>query len=71
MGAAVKAFLGMGGYWAYVWPAWALAVGILAGLYAISVHQARRAERRLDALGRPLRGRGALGRQPRGGGTHR
>ena len=55
----MKAFFVMGGYWAYVWPAWALAVGILAGLYAISAHQARRAERRLETLGRPPRGRGA------------
>jgi heme exporter protein D len=51
----MRAFLAMGGYWAYVWPAWALAVGILAGLYAISTHQARRAERRLAALGRQPR----------------
>jgi heme exporter protein D len=55
----MRAFLAMGGYWAYVWPAWALAVGILAGLYAVSMHQARRAERRLDLLGRPPRGGGA------------
>lgn len=55
----MTAFLAMGGYWAYVWPAWALAVGVLAGLYAISVHQARRAERRLEALGRPPRRREA------------
>lgn len=55
----MKAYLAMGGYWAYVWPAWALAVGILAGLYAVSVRQERGARRRLDALGRPPRGRGA------------
>ncbi len=43
-------FLHMGGYAAYVWPAYGAAAAVLAGLLAESVLRLRRARRRLAVL---------------------
>lgn len=43
-------FLDMGGYAAYVWPAYGAAAAVLGGLLAESVLRLRRVERRLAAL---------------------
>ncbi|MCY3671134.1 MAG: heme exporter protein CcmD [Alphaproteobacteria bacterium] len=43
-------FFHMGGYAAYVWPAYGVAAAVLAGLLAESVLRLRRARRRLAAL---------------------
>ena len=43
-------FLHMGGYAAYVWPAYGAAAAVLAGLLAETVLRLRRARRRLAAL---------------------
>ena len=43
-------FFHMGGYAAYVWPAYGAAAAVLAGLLAGSLLRLRRAERRLAAL---------------------
>jgi len=40
----------MGGYAAYVWPAYGVAAAVLAGLLAESMLRLRRARRRLAAL---------------------
>jgi len=48
----LDAFLAMGGYAAYVWPAYATAVIVLGGLLAWSVAGYRRAQRALDMLQR-------------------
>ncbi|TQF78445.1 heme exporter protein CcmD [Elioraea sp. Yellowstone] len=58
----MSAFLDMGGYAAFVWPAYAVAVGALVALAAISLRQwrAARAEvARLEALGPRRRGGGS------------
>lgn len=53
-------FLAMGGYAAYVWPAFAFTFLVMAGLLAQSWRAARRGERELEALRATLRpGRGA------------
>ena len=44
----LDAFLAMGGYAAYVWPAYATAAIVLGGLAAWSVTAYRRAQRALD-----------------------
>jgi len=46
----------MGGYAAYVWPAYIIAVGILAGLVVTSWNSARRREAELAALRQARRG---------------
>ena len=43
-------FFRMGGYAAYVWPAYGVAAAVLAGMLAESVLRLRRARRRLAAL---------------------
>ena len=48
---SIQAFLAMGGYAQFVWPAYALAAGVLVGLLAISLRQLRKAEAELAALG--------------------
>jgi heme exporter protein D len=49
---AIQTFLAMGGYAEFVWPAYALAAGILAGLLLVSLRRLRKAEADLEALGR-------------------
>jgi heme exporter protein D len=49
---AIDAFLAMGGYAAYVWPAYATAAVVLAGLLAWSLAGYHRARRELEALQR-------------------
>ena len=48
----LDAFVAMGGYAAYVWPAYAAAVAMLGGLLAWSLAGYRRAQRELEALQR-------------------
>lgn len=55
----MTAFLDMGGYWPFVWPAWGFAVLFLAGLYAHSFRRTRQAERRLAQAGAMPRARAA------------
>jgi heme exporter protein CcmD len=43
-------FLQMGGYGAFVWPCFALAVAILGGFAAVSVARLKARQRELDAL---------------------
>ena len=43
-------FFHMGGYAAYVWPAYGVAAAVLGGLLAGSLSRLRRAERQLAAL---------------------
>jgi heme exporter protein D len=50
-------FLAMGGYAAYVWPAYGAAVLVLAGLVIATVARRRSSRRTLKALDQ-LRGRG-------------
>jgi heme exporter protein D len=51
-------FLAMGGYAAYVWPAYALAAAVMAALLAATLTGLRRREALLRTLesGRPARG---------------
>ncbi|WP_019013894.1 heme exporter protein CcmD [Elioraea tepidiphila] len=54
-------FLSMGGYAAFVWPSYAVAVGALVALAAVSFRQWRAAKAevaRLEALGPRRRGGG-------------
>ena len=55
MSDTVSSFFAMGGYAAFVWPAYALAAGVLVGLLLVSLRQLRRAETDLAAQrgGRP------------------
>jgi heme exporter protein D len=46
-----QAFLDMGGYAGFVWPAYGLAAAILVGLLLVSLRQLRKAEADLEALG--------------------
>ena len=48
----LDAFLAMGGYAAYVWPAYAAAVATLGGLLAWSLAGYRRTQHELEALQR-------------------
>jgi len=48
---AIQNYLAMGGYAAFVWPAYALAAIVLIGLLAGSLRQLRKAEAELAALG--------------------
>ena len=52
MSAAVASFLAMGGYAAFVWPAYGLAAVVLVGLLGWSLGAYRRAQRELAALQR-------------------
>ena len=44
-------FLEMGGYGAFVWSAWAVALGVLAGLLAVSLIARARIRRELERRG--------------------
>jgi heme exporter protein D len=46
----LDAFLAMGGYAQYVWPAYAVALIVLGGLTIWSISGYRRARRQLEAL---------------------
>jgi heme exporter protein D len=50
-------FVAMGGYAAYVWPAYGAAALVLAGLVVVTLAQRRSSRRTLEAL-KQLRGRG-------------
>ncbi len=52
MSPAVAKFLAMGGYAAYVWPAYAAAVAVLGGLLLWSLGAYRRSRRELERLQR-------------------
>lgn len=60
---AISTFLAMGGYAAFVWPAFAVAAVVLAGLLAASMRSLSARERTLGALRAQGRGR----RTPRPG----
>ena len=49
-------FFAMGGYGAYIWPAYLIAATVMVGLLVQSVHVLRRRERTLDRLRAELRG---------------
>ena len=49
-------FLDMGGYGAFIWPAYLIAAAVLLGLLAQSLHSLRQRERLLDRLRSQLRG---------------
>jgi len=53
----IATFFAMGGYAAYVWPAFAVAAVVMAALVIATLHTLRRRERELSQLikGRPLR----------------
>ncbi|MAF95573.1 MAG: heme exporter protein CcmD [Rhodospirillaceae bacterium] len=50
---ALTSFFNMGGYAGFIWPAYAIAAAVLAGLLVISRRSLRDAERRLDKLTPP------------------
>jgi len=49
---SINGFLSMGGYAAYVWPAYGLAAIVLIGLLVVSLRRLRRAEAELAELGK-------------------
>ncbi len=49
---AIRSFLAMGGYGAYVWPCYLLAAAVMVGLLVVSLRTARRRESELDRLQR-------------------
>lgn len=50
MSADIAGFFAMGGYAAYVWPAYGLTIGVLGGLLWWSLAAYRRSQRRLEQL---------------------
>jgi heme exporter protein D len=52
----VTEFFQMGGYAAYVWPAFAAVAALMAGLLVASVRGARRSDREVEALRSRRRG---------------
>ncbi|MGE4219493.1 MAG: heme exporter protein CcmD [Alphaproteobacteria bacterium] len=54
--ADLSGFLAMGGYAAFVWPAYGIATLVLVGMLAVSLRSLRRRERMLDALRAARRG---------------
>jgi heme exporter protein D len=62
---SVQTFLQMGGYAAYVWPAYGIAAAVLAGLAIASYRGMRRAERQAERE-RPVRPRRGGEGQDRG-----
>ncbi|MBM3489380.1 MAG: heme exporter protein CcmD [Alphaproteobacteria bacterium] len=46
----LREFLAMGGYWPYVWPSFAIALGIMLWLLLASLGEARRSQRLLAEL---------------------
>lgn len=57
----MQGFLAMGGYAAYVWPAFAVTLVAMGGMFAVSWRQARRLEIELRKLRDDTRG---VGRRP-------
>jgi heme exporter protein D len=55
---SLRDFISMGGYAAYVWPAYIFAAAILAGMIVSSWQSARRREAELAALRQARRGEG-------------
>ena len=51
-------FFRMGGYGAYVWPAFVVVAALMAGLLAVSLRSARRSDGELEALRGRRRGGG-------------
>jgi heme exporter protein D len=53
----IATFFAMGGYAAYVWPAFAVAAMVMVGLVISTMHTLRRREREIAEIfkGRPLR----------------
>jgi heme exporter protein D len=60
---ALTTFLAMGGYAAFVWPAFAIAAAVLIGLLLVSWRGLKAREAELGALP-PTPGRGARARAP-------
>ncbi|HWL69058.1 MAG TPA: heme exporter protein CcmD [Geminicoccus sp.] len=56
-------FLAMGGYAAYVWPAFGFTILVLAGLWILSLRQMRAKEAELEALRSQMRARRPARRQ--------
>jgi len=54
MNGGLAGFLAMGGYAAYVWPAYGLAAIVLAGMLAWSLGAYRRCRRELERLQRGM-----------------
>jgi heme exporter protein D len=52
----LRQFFAMGGHGAYIWPAYILAVVVLAGLLVTSLQSARKREAELAALRQARRG---------------
>jgi heme exporter protein D len=50
-------FLDMGGYAAYIWPAYGIAAGVIVGLFVWTRHGLKKAEQAEEALGRRQRRR--------------
>ena len=50
MGDWLQTFLAMGGYGAFVWPAYGLTLLIMAGLAVASLRRLRRARRELEGM---------------------
>ncbi|XDZ66317.1 heme exporter protein CcmD [Alphaproteobacteria bacterium LSUCC0684] len=46
----MEEFLSMGGYAAYIWPAWSVGVLILGGITLASIHRHRQSSARLAGL---------------------
>ena len=61
---ALRQFLAMGGYAAYIWPAYLIAAAVLAGLLVSSLQSARKREAELAALRRARHGGDADGDAP-------
>jgi heme exporter protein D len=53
----MSAFLEMGGYADFVWPAYGFAAAVLVGLLVASLRSLRRAEKALTGIERPERRR--------------
>jgi heme exporter protein D len=49
----MSAFLAMGGYAAFIWPAYGISVLLLGGAAVLTVRAYRRARAQLDALEKP------------------
>jgi len=60
--ASIEQFLAMGGYAAFVWPAFAVAAAVLVGLLIVSLRTLRRREAALALLLRDAAGGPATGK---------
>jgi len=58
---ALTNYLAMGGYAAFVWPAYALAIAVMSGLFLQGLRRYRRSQRTLEEIQRaqPARARRA------------